>query len=468
MRRPRLHSLPDLPKLEYWDLIYDLGLGLEESSQQLKSTQEQLEVAFAEIATLKEKLDKPKKTSENASLPPSTQIKPKHDEYVSGKKRGAKLGHIGKSRILRQADVVVECDPDACSCCGADLEDVLRHRVGCTRIWEIQPSQPILIELQRFERRCDCGNVQVDQYPEGYDPHQDYGPGIHALLSYFNGTHHVAHDRLRQMMQDIFGLKISAGALVNSLQRTSGRLENPVQAILEQIKSSEVVGSDETGLRMNGKNGWMWVVQTPDYSYFTAVDTRAASVLEQILGDALIPVWSCDLYAGQLKANALRFAICNAHQLRNLQYAIDAGDRCFSPMMQSLLRQGLHLTRRRDDMDTQLYQAAVDEIKTLTRLLIDIPTEHKDAKRLQKRFRKHFDAIWLFLDRDDVPFDNNASERALRPAVIHRKVIGGFRTTSGAEAYSRYRTIEDTARKQKQPILNALYQSLGQPLQLPA
>lgn len=236
---------------------------------------------------------------------------------------------------------------------------------------------------------------------------------------------------------------------------------------MEQIRASEVVGSDETGLRMNGKNGWMWVVQTPDYSYFTAVDTRAARVLEQILGEAVIPVWCSDLYAAQLKANALRFAICNAHQLRNLQYAIDAGDHCFSPMMQSLLRQGLHLTRRRDDMDAQLYQAAVDEIKTLVRLLIDIPTEHKDAKRLQKRFRKHFDKIWLFLDRDDVPFDNNASEGALRPAAIHRKVIGGFRTTHGAEAYSRYRTIEDTARKQKQPILDALYQSLGRPLQLP-
>ena len=210
----------------------------------------------------------------------------------------------------------------------------------------------------------------------------------------------------------------------------------------------------------------MWVVQTGHYSYFTAVDTRAARVLEQILGEAVIPVWCCDLYAGQLKANALRFAICNAHQLRNLQYAIDAGDPCFSPMMQQLLRTGLHLTRQRDAMDEQAYCTAVDKIKACARWLIDLPTDHKDAKRLQKRFRKHFDSIWLFLDRDDVPFDNNASERALRPAVIHRKVIGGFRTTSGAEAYSRYRTVEDTARKQKQPVLQALYNALGQPLQI--
>jgi transposase len=467
MRQPALNRLPDLPKSEYWSLIYDLGLDLEDRSARLKDSTGQLEVALAEIATLKEQLGQPKKTSENASLPPSTQVKPKHDEYASGQKRGGKSGHVGKSRVLRQADVIVECEPELCACCGADLADIPRHRVGCTRIWEIPKPEPMLMELQRFERHCDCGHTQTDSYPEGYDPHQDFGPGIHALISYFNGTHHVAQDRLIQMMHDVFGMKISAGAIVNSLQRTAGRLETPVQAILEQIRASEVVGSDETGLRMNGKNGWMWVVQTGDYSYFTAVDTRAARVLEQILGDAVIPVWCSDLYAGQLKANALRFAICNAHQLRNLQYAVDAGDQCFSPMMQTLLRRGLHLTRQRDEMTASTYQDAVDEIKSLAHLLIDIPTEHKDAKRLQKRFRKHFDSIWLFLDRDDVPFDNNASERALRPAVIHRKVIGGFRTSAGAEAYARYRTIEDTARKQKVPVLQALYDTLGQPLQLP-
>ena len=169
-----------------------------------------------------------------------------------------------------------------------------------------------------------------------------------------------------------------------------------------------------------------------------------------------------------MKANALRFAICNAHQLRNLQYAVDAGDHCFVPAMQTLLRQGLRLTRRRNQIKTESYQVAVNQIRTMARLLLDIPIEHKDAKRLQKRFRKHFDSIWLFLDREDVPFDNNASERALRPAVIHRKVIGGFRTLVGAETYARYRTIEDTARKQKQPVLHALYETLGYPLKLTA
>jgi transposase len=468
MKRPPLYQLHDLEKLEYWELIFELGNELEERTAALKRSQEQLEAALAEIANLKQRLEKPAKTSANSCLPPATQPKMPLEIGLPSQKRGGKVGHVGKSRLLPLPDCVLDCEAQACACCGADLQDAQRQRIGCCRIQEIPLVQPVLIDLQRFARRCTCGHVQVDAYPQGYDPHQDFGPGLHALISYCNGTHQLAHERLRQMLVDVFGLEISAAALVNSLQRTARLLEPAVQSILSQIRTSEVVGSDETGLGMNGKNGWMGVVQTPEYSYFTAVDSRSAAVLEQILADALIPVWSCDLYAGQLKANAQRFAICNAHQLRDLQYAIDAGDRCFAPMMQSLLRQALHLTRQRELMDAQLYQAAATEIRTLAQLLLELPTEHSEAKRLQKRFRKYFESIWLFLDRADVPFDNNASERALRPAVIHRKVIGGFRTMSAAEAYSRYRTIEDTARKQQQSVLETLYQALGPPLLIPA
>jgi transposase len=141
-------------------------------------------------------------------------------------------------------------------------------------------------------------------------------------------------------------------------------------------------------------------------------------------------------------------------------------DTLFAGPMQDLLRDGLRLSRRQADMVDADYQAEVDLITTKARDLIEVNTSHKDAKRLQKRFRKHFDTIWLFLDDPAIPFNNNASERALRPAVIHRKVIGRFRSWPGAIAYARYRTLEDTARKRGQNILTALYRILGQPLTL--
>ena len=176
--------------------------------------------------------------------------------------------------------------------------------------------------------------------------------------------------------------------------------------------------------------------------------------------DAVAEVWCCDLHSAQLKAPARRFGICNAHQVRDLQYAIDAGDTVFAPPMQAFLREGLRLTQERDRCSQADFQETANSLKTKARALLEVTPQQPDAVRLQKRFRKHFESIWHFLDRPDVPFTNNASERALRPAVIQRKVIGGIRSEVGATAYALYRTVEDTARKRGQNLLRTLYQAL--------
>ncbi len=144
---------------------------------------------------------------------------------------------------------------------------------------------------------------------------------------------------------------------------------------------------------------------------------------------------------------AVAFAICNAHQIRDLQYAIDAGDTLFAPPMQALLREGLRLTQDRERYSQADFQHAADSLKTKARALLELTPQQTDAIPSQKRFRKHFESIWHFLDRPDVPFTYNASERVRRPAVIHRKVIGGFRSEAGVTAYTLYRTVDDTARR---------------------
>jgi transposase len=279
-------------------------------------------------------------------------------------------------------------------------------------------------------------------------------------VSYLNGTHHIAQNRLEQLLQDVFDLPMSAGAIANSLCHTAAHLEQPAHEILCDIRRSPVIGSDETGFRVEGENWWLWTLQNPESSYFAMADTRAGDVLEGLMFDAVAEVWCCDLHSAQLKAPTRRFAICNAHQVRDLQYAIDAGDTVFAPPMQARLREGLRLTQDRDRYSQADFQEAADSLKAKAWALLEVTPQQTDAVRLQKRFRKHFESIWRFLSRPDVPFTNNASERALRPAVIHRKVIGGFRSEAGATAYALYRTVEDTARKRGQNLLKTLYQAL--------
>ena len=101
------------------------------------------------------------------------------------------------------------------------------------------------------------------------------------------------------------------------------------------------------------------------------------------------------------------------------------------------------------------------------RLLFDRYVAPKtEAARLQQRYRAHRDSLYAFLHRDDVEPTNNSSERDLRPSVIHRKVIGGFRSAWGAEASAIRTTILATARKQGQNLLDAFRAVAGpSPLQ---
>ena len=450
-------SHSDLSREEMWALIVQLRA-------ELAQVHDELSKAQARIVELEAKLKKPKKTASNSSLPPAQGWKGKQGGEW-GKPRGGKPGHTGVSRSNGVPGVVLECRAEVCTRCGAELSEMRQELVTSYQIVDLPPVKPVVVEVRRYKARCACGFCQEGRAPVGYDnPQQVFGPHLHTLLSYFNGTHHIAQQRLKQMMMDVFGVGLSAGAIVNSLKRTARQLEHPAYDILREVRRSTVIGSDETGMRVEGENWWLWTLQTPQASYFAIADTRAGDVLEGLMAEAVAEVWCCDLFGAQLNASSRRFAICNAHQLRNLQFAVDAGDTLFAPAMQLLLREALHLARSREQLSPLAYQRGVEAVKATCLALLDLPTHHPDALRLQKRYRKHHDKLWVFLENPDVPFDNNASERALRPAVIHRKVTGGFRSEDGATAYAVYRTIEDTARKRNQPVLDALHAILGPPL----
>lgn len=446
---------PKLTQEELWELVQELGIALVEAEKKIASLSE-------EVSRLREK-QSPPKTSQNSSQPPSTDRKTKLVKGKNQKKRGGKAGHEGKTRPEQEPDQIVECMASACPQCGSDLKDAPRELIHRHTVVDIPPIQPIVYEIQKFQQRCTCGACVVGKMPKGYEQ-RGFGPNLHALLSYFNGSHHIAHDRLGQMMQDVFGLNISAGAIANSLQRTAKRLIRPAYDILRAVRREKVIGSDETGMRVDGENWWCWVLQTPRHSYFAIADTRSQSVPQALMFDAEAQYWVCDLFSAQLNAPAQHFVFCNAHQLRDIQYAIDEGDVQFGRWLQLALHEALKLSKRRTEVDADEYRQAVQRWKAYARRCLQLPLKTDSGRRLQQRFTKYFDNFWRFLDDPDIPFDNNASERALRPAVIHRKVIGGFRSEEGAAAYALYRTMEDTARKQQQKVLDALYSALGRPL----
>ena len=410
-----------------------------------------------QMAALKQALGiKPDKTSDNSSLPPSqsqkANLKPKQKA-----KRGPKKGHSGQSRQRQDPDEIVECRVSQCDGCGHDLSALSQHEVGRHQLIDLPPIRPVVREVVRYGRYCPgCESYQRAAAPSGYEPGRVLGPHLEGLVLYLHYAHPLSYERVQTILRDMTGLKLGIGTLVNIVRRGQDCLQQGAETIRQRIQQATVVGSDETGIRVAGRNQWQWVFQTPQWAYYAIRPSRATQVVMDVMAEAQPQVWVSDVYAAQMNHPATQYQICLAHQLRDLQYVIDAEDCQWARQMQALLRRAIHLHNLRDKVTDRRFdlfaQACVWKLDKL--LATEPPSE--DSQRLWRRFHKHRSALLLFLERTDVPPTNNASEQALRNSVIYRKVTGGFRTAWGAALYANLLSILESARRQARSVFEVL------------
>jgi transposase len=152
------------------------------------------------------------------------------------------------------------------------------------------------------------------------------------------------------------------------------------------------------------------------------------------------------------------------HQIRNLQAVIDRSPPAFwAQAMQKLFRYAIHVHHQRHRLSPEAFQAKVKCIEHHCDWLVRQPLIDPDASRLQRRYQKHRLSLFVFLYRRDVSPTNNVSERALRPAVIHRKVIGCFRSSWGSQAYAALASVIDTAELKGIHAFDAIHSLVGRP-----
>ena len=267
---------------------------------------------------------KPSKTSANSSVPPSRDAKGNR-EAKPAKKRGPKVGHEGTSRSRQEPDETVECRVTICGCCGEDLSQYPQHEAARRQVIDLPPIQPIVRDIVRYGCYCpSCETYQRAQTPAEHESNGMFGRNVEQLVLYLHYAHPLSYQRVQRILADQYNLSLGIGTLVNIVNRAQERLAGIAESIRQQIQQAEVIGSDETGTRVNGFNQWQWVFQTPDWVYFTIVDSRGSEVLQTVLENAIPRVWVSDLLSSQLCHSAEAYQVCLAHQVRDLQYVIDA------------------------------------------------------------------------------------------------------------------------------------------------
>jgi transposase len=360
---------------------------------------------------------------------------------------------------------IIEVYVDHCEKCQVDLLDQVPVQIVRRQITELPEIKPVVIETRQYVVICPCcGKLQRGELPEGLEAGRHFGPRLEATITHLHHEHHIGFKRLLQICDEMFGVSLSPGGAVSIVERAGQAAQAEAEAIAERVRQSQVIGSDETSARVHGDNWWEWVFVGENCEYHRIEPSRGYDIIEKFMRECEAEVWVCDCWKAQLNAPAKLHQICLAHQIRNLQALIEKRPRLvWARDMQALFRRAIRLGNRREQMTPAGYarQTAILE-KERERLLKR--RIHGMGANLLKRYRKYRDSLFVFLYRSDVPAHNNACERALRPSVIHRKVMGSFRSDWGAQAYAALATVLNTAKRNGQSAFQKLVLLMGKPV----
>ena len=439
-------------------------------------------VVFALLELTKQLAEQRAKTAAESHQTPSTPsgMKPLYQKppAKSRKRRpGAKQGHPGTrrqapARIDWQAEHRADCCPD----CGGRLKRCQETRTRYTE--DIPEIQPEVTEHTIHRDWCPKCRKKVEPPVPDALSGSSLGNRVLVLSAWL---HYGLGNTLSQIVE-VFNfhlqLKLTPGGLVQMWYRLQAILYAWYAQIQQQALRSAVLFADESGWRVDGKTHWLWCFTTRNLTFYMIDRSRGSPALRKFFVEEFAGTLVTDFWGAYNAVVCALRQTCLAHLLRELEHTEKYKSpgkhwSAFAKKLRRLLGDAIRLWRRQDELPTAIYASRRQRLAGRLEELIDTPWEDAHAKRLVKRLRRHRNDLFTFLDQPDVPFDNNAAERAIRPAVIIRKNSYGNRSQHGANCQavlmSIFRTLKQRGHDPIRTIIDALvtYLTTGQLPSLP-
>jgi transposase len=408
-----------------------------------------------------------KLNSTNSSKPPSSDpigMKRKPPAPPSGRKRGGQPGHRKAHRALVPPEEVHEtfdCKPTACRRCGHELRGddpaPLIHQVA-----ELPRIEPIVDEYRLHRLACpDCGETTCGVLPPGV-PHGCFGPYLQAVLALFAGAYRLSKRQVQQLASDLYTLSISTGMVSKLERRSSEVLEAPYHELAVSVQRAEDVNIDETSWREDRRKAWLWVTVTKLATVFTIAGTRAGEVAKALLGSKPDQIVTSDRFRAYEWITAFWRQVCWAHLRRDFQAMIDRGGDG-APIGRRLLGLSNRLFRswhrvRDGTLPWEAFQERMRRLRREVRQALEEGSKCGCARTAATCFEilKVEEGLWSFARVRGIEPTNNAAERALRFAVIWRRISGGTDSTTGSRFVERMLSVVATCRQQGRNVLEYL------------
>jgi len=401
---------------------------------------------------------KPPKNSTNSSIAPSSEIiKKKKNQSLrkkSDKSNGGQVGHKGTT--LKQTDtpdeiIDIKYSINTCKRCNYDLSKTIAKLKEKRQVLDLdlKSIKKQIKQYQSYSKICThCGYDNHDNsYPALVTPNISYGKTIIAIVNYLSVVQYLPYNRIVSLLQNIFNISISQGTVDNLLKKASKLSKKELDKITSNLEFSNLIGIDETSCKINGDKHWYWTFQN-DTTTFIAMDkSRGSKVITNNFPNGFKNATVVhDNYSGYSKLNCKDEQLCLAHKLRDLNYAIECDDTIVMKQIKDLLNESmlahkLDLTQQSRDILKTQYQQRLDLLLTANIF------GYKETTKQIKSLKKAKDKIFTFFNNENIPPDNNGSERAIRNIKVKSKVSQQFKSSQGAIDYANIRSIIDTSRK---------------------
>lgn len=415
----------------------------------------------ARLTALEQKLAKLTSNSTNSNKPPSSdgpQVKRYPKKSLSQRKQGGQPGHKGVKRELlpvEEMNKVHELYPDACQHCQRPFAaeeklptaNPLRHQT-----FDLPEIVPIKEEFRCHTLECPCGRSTTAALPPEV-AHSNFGPRVHAAIAWLGTVHRVSKRGAAEIMENLFNLDISTGAVCSASERVSEACVPVVQTIKRYTRQALNLNIDETGWKRKGQRRYLWGFVAP----LTAIFIIAASRGSKVLGEAFAGTITSDDHSAYRKYHkGGRRQLCWAHIIRKLKALKESRG---SPDAYLFAKNMLAEVGRMftywhafpgSGCSRQQLLRATDLIRGRMKKLCN---RYRDSNEAQVRTRAksllvNWPFLFTFLEVEGVEPTNNAAERALRPFVQLRKLCFGSQSEWGERYAERLFTVTQTCRLQ--------------------
>jgi transposase len=453
------------------EAIYDAGreavvevlLAMDRRIQQLEARVEKLERELA-------------KSSRNSSLPPSSDPLGKRSsprgKDRSGRSQGAQPGHEGRGRDLLPAcavDQVIEHWPERCGC-GYVFSVDARQPVGEPARHQVEelPALTVTVIEHRSQRvRCPgCGAAARGELPPKVTG-SAFGPRLQAAIATLSVRNRVSRRDVVELAEELFSARISTGTVDAILARAGEALAAPHEDLLQRVRGARALHVDETGWRTAGERRALWGAFTRRHAFFAIAPDRPEDRAKDLLADTQAIVTS-DRWWAYAHLPLRRRQLCWAHLKRDFaahaeglaaekefgEHGLECCERVFWAW-----EVFAHTKDRRELKRT--VRSLQRTYKPIIRAYAAKRARNKRCRGMARNLLKAWPALWTFAAHKGVEPTNNHAERALRSAVIYRKLSLGSQSEQGERRIARLLSAHTTCRLQRRSLFAYLTELLA-------